>query len=63
MELMDEVNSILNSLHPLILREFLNTRENRELIDRSAIDFKHLWLRSEWTGIVNNAVFELYFIG
>ena len=32
-------------------------------IDRSTIDFKHLWLRSEWTGIVNNAVFELYFIG
>ncbi len=31
MKLMDEVNSILNSLHPLILREFLNTRENREL--------------------------------
>ena len=31
MELMDEVNSILNSLHPLILRKFLNTRENREL--------------------------------
>ena len=30
-ELMDEVNSILNSLHPLILRKFLNTRENREL--------------------------------
>lgn len=28
---MDEVNSILNSLHPLILRKFLNTRENREL--------------------------------
>lgn len=25
-------------------------------IDRSPIDFKHLWLRSEWTGIVNNAV-------
>ena len=32
-------------------------------IDRSTIDFKHLWLRSEWTGIVNNAVFELYCIG
>ena len=28
---MDEVNSILNSLHPLILRKSLNTRENLEL--------------------------------
>ena len=31
---MDEVNSILNSLHPLILRKFLNIRENRELKDK-----------------------------
>lgn len=28
---MDEVNSFLNSLHPLILRKFLNIRENWEL--------------------------------
>ena len=28
---MDEVNSFLNSLHPLILRKFLYIRENQEL--------------------------------
>ena len=44
MELMDEVNS----LHPLILRKFLNTRENRELKMKDKLKVEYLVKGFKW---------------